>query len=241
MSEHSLKVVQSNELTEATYFLPLQAKRLIWLCLRQRYQKKDAYNTDPMFTISVPEYAQTFNVSSSTASKDLRMAVELISEKAITFHLHNDDYEVVKRPWLAEAGAKKGWGEWTIEFNQKIMPYITGLTSRFTTYSLYDCGKLKSVRIIRLYECLCQYRSTGVFTVTHDWLSDRFMLPESQKTNRAELKRSFIDPAIKNINKNTSLKVSYTESNNGDFVFNFLETKELPSDFLSEELDVEQD
>lgn len=223
MKENQLKVVQSNELTEAAYYLPLQAKRLLWLCLRQRYMKSEAINENPLFHISVGEYADTFHVSTPTASRDMKYAVETISEKAVTFHLHNDDYEIVKRPWLAEAGAKKGWGEWSIEFNQKIMPYITGLSSNFTTYSLYDCGKLKSVRVIRLYECLCQYRSTGIFKTTHEWLVDRFHLPESQRQNRAELKRTFIEPAVKNINKSTQIKVNYKEEEDGSFTFHFID------------------
>jgi hypothetical protein len=30
----------------------------------------------------------------------------------------------------------------------EVMPYLMGLTSQFTTYSLYDCGKINSVRVI---------------------------------------------------------------------------------------------
>ncbi len=221
MTRKNLSVTQSNELTEATYSLELQSKRVIWLCLMQRYHKKETNNLNPLFTISVNDYANMFGVSTSTASRDVKKAVDLLSEKAITFHVHDQDYEVIKRPWLAEAGAKSGWGEWNIEFNHKIMPYIAGLTSRFTTYNLYDCGKLKSVNTIRLYECLCQYRSTGVFTATHEWLVDRFELPKSQAQNRAEMRRTFIEQSVKNINKNTMLKVVFSEDLDGRFVFNF--------------------
>lgn len=229
MTRKKISVTQSNELTEATYSLDLQSKRLIWLCLMQRYHQKEINNLNPLFTISVKDYAETFGVAAHTASKDVRKAIEGLSEKAITFHIHDEHFEVVKRPWLAEAGAKSGWGEWSIEFNQKIMPFIAGLTSRFTTYDLYDCGKLKSVNTIRLYECLCQYRSTGVFTASHEWLVERFELPKSQANNRAELRRAFIEPSIKNINKNTMLNVSYSENSEGRFVFNFVfrETRRL--------------
>jgi len=224
VSKKHLNVKQSNELTEATYSLALQAKRLIWLCLRQRYIRGEDDNTNPVFEISVADYAATFNVSSHTASKDIREAVKLISKESVVFH-GEAEYEEITRPWLAEAGAKRGWGLWSIEFNPKIMPYITGLSSKFTTYSLYDCGKLKSVKMIRLYECLCQYRATGVFKVKPEWLANRFMLPDSQKNNRAELKRGFLEPAVKNINLKTQMRISLTEDKDGSFIFNFIENK----------------
>ena len=70
------------------------------------------------------------------------------------------------------------------------MPFLVGLTSQFTTYSLYDCGQLNSVRVIRLYESLCQFGAL-VSGSPHDWLCERFMLPASQKNNIAEMKRTF--------------------------------------------------
>lgn len=38
---NALKISQSNELTEAAYYLPLQAKRVLWLCLMQTYYQQE--------------------------------------------------------------------------------------------------------------------------------------------------------------------------------------------------------
>jgi plasmid replication initiation protein len=221
-------IKQSNELTEAAYYLPLQAKRVLWLCLMQAYfsdTQDDDSDVLPLFKISVADYVKYFNVATSVASRDVKAGVNALGESTVTFYPKEGEFEEVKRPWLAEAGMKRGRGSWQIEFNYKVMPFLVGLTSQFTTYSLYDCGQLNSVRVIRLYESLCQFRSTGVWITSHEWLCERFMLPASQKSNIAEMKRTFLEPALKKINDKTPLKVNYKTEEDGRLLFNFLDKK----------------
>ncbi|HFK1597964.1 TPA: replication initiation protein, partial [Klebsiella pneumoniae] len=54
----------------------------------------------------------------------------------------------------------------------------------------------------------------------------RFMLPASQKNNIAEMKRTFLEPALKKINEKTPLKVTYTTEEDGRLLFNFLDKKQ---------------
>ncbi|EIW9242239.1 replication initiation protein, partial [Klebsiella pneumoniae] len=55
---------------------------------------------------------------------------------------------------------------------------------------------------------------------------ERFMLPASQKNNIAEMKRTFLEPALKKINEKTPLKVTYTTEEDGRLLFNFLDKKQ---------------
>ena len=217
-------ISQSNELTEAAYYLPLQAKRVLWLCLMQTYFVKDADDeVSPVFNISVADYQNFFKVGVDTASADVKKGVKALSESTVTFHPKDGEFEQITRPWLAEAGLKRGRGNWQVEFNYKVMPYMVGLSSQFTSYSLYDCGKINSVRVIRLYESLCQYKSSGVWITSQDWLAERFLLPESQKSNFAEMKRTFILPSLKKINDNTPLMAAMTENSDGRLVFTIVD------------------
>jgi plasmid replication initiation protein len=225
--QNALKISQSNELTEAAYYLPLQAKRVLWLCLMQTYYQQEHPG---VFTVKVADYQRYFKVSQATASTDVRKGIDELGNRQVTFFPSEGEYEEVRRPWLAEAGLKRGRGQWNIEINPKVMPYLTGLTSQFTTYTLLDCGRINSVRVIRLYESLCQYRSSGIWITSAAWLADRYELPDSQRANFAEMKRTFLVPAMEKINSLTPIKVSMKETDNGKLIFSILARPlQLPS------------
>ncbi|WP_227630707.1 replication initiation protein [Klebsiella michiganensis] len=64
---------------------------------------------------------------------------------------------------------------------------------------------------------------SGLWVTTHAWLNDCFLLPESQQKNLAELKRSFLDPALKQINEKTPLFAKYRIDDSGKFLFSILD------------------
>ena len=74
-----VNISQSNELTEAAYYLPLQAKRVLWLCLMQCYpMKDDPDSVSPIFTVTVADYQKYFKVSVDTASTDVKKGHGLV-------------------------------------------------------------------------------------------------------------------------------------------------------------------
>ena len=82
-------IKQSNELTEAAYYLPLQAKRVLWLCLMQAYfndNQEDDSDVLPLFKISVSDYVKYFNVATSVASRDVKAGVNALGESTVTFY-----------------------------------------------------------------------------------------------------------------------------------------------------------
>ncbi|HGT5496678.1 TPA: replication initiation protein [Escherichia coli] len=61
------------------------------------------------------------------------------------------------------------------------------------------------------------------FRILRAPLNDRFVLPESQQKNLAELKRSFLDPALKQINEKTPLLAKYSIDDSGKFLFSIID------------------
>lgn len=219
-------ISQANELTEAAYYLSLAAKRVLWLCLWQSYKRKgQSLESNPLFTVNVADYQELFGVTKVRASADVKAGVEQLYEASVTFYPTDGETAFIKRRWLAEMGMRVGKGQWSVAFNERIIPFMHGLTTQFTTYSIHDCGKLNSTRAIRLYESLCQFRSTGIWCVRPDELATRFELPDSQRNNVAEMKRTFLNPSLKRITETTPLAVRLTQDPKGNFVFNIADKK----------------
>jgi plasmid replication initiation protein len=166
-------------------------------------------------------------VNEISASRDLKAAMAELLKNSVTFFPKDGEYEEISYPWLDRQSVKRGRGEYVVEFNRNLVPYITGLSEKFTQFYLHHCGKLNNARTIRLYESLCQWAQAGVWKVDVGWLVSRYELPKSQAENFAEMRRKFIDPAIKRINENTPLKVDFKTSKGGShktqtLVFNII-------------------
>ncbi|MFU2512474.1 RepB family plasmid replication initiator protein [Pseudoalteromonas sp. ASV78] len=202
-------ITQSNEISEAAYYLSLKAKRVLWMCFTQLKSSENADFTDGIFDVYVNDYQNLFGVSTQTASTDVKAGLSEISNSSVKFYPKEGEYEEIERPWLIEKAMRRGRGSYRVDFNPRLVPYIVGLTQQFTMFYLHECGRINNSRTIRLYENLCQWRNSGVWVITPQWLAERYKLPDSQKDNFAEMKRSFLEPAIKRINKETPLHVSY--------------------------------
>ena len=216
----SNNISQSNELTEAAYYLPLKAKRVLWMCLKQTYSRKDSEDhLSPMFSLRVRDYQEIFGVNAQQASKDMKSGIADLLKASVTFYPKESDYEELSMPWLSITGLRSGRGVWDLELNRHLIPYMAGLTSQFTTYSLLDCAKLKNPRMIRLYESLCQYRATGIWVTSFQFLAERYELPYSQRNNTAEMKRGFLNPSVKKINACTPLTNKISDDEAGKNIF----------------------
>ena len=102
-----IKVKQSNELTEAAYYLSLKAKRVLWLCLMQTYftasvsedDDEMAVLGDSTFKVKVADYEQIFQVSRNQAIKDVKEGVFELSRSAVIFYPKEGRFDCVARPW----------------------------------------------------------------------------------------------------------------------------------------------
>lgn len=131
-----VNISQSNELTEAAYYLPLQAKRVLWLCLMQCYPlKDDPDSVSPVFTVTVADYQKFFKVSVDTASTDVKKGVTALAKiPPAEDILYRSGMHIIDKYEITEGVAKF---EITRPGHYVIIPEIYSRSDELTDYTLF--------------------------------------------------------------------------------------------------------
>mgnify|MGYP001013529264 len=114
----------------------------------------------------------------------------------------------VKNPYFHDTLRGEDWNSVLLVFSEAVTPLLSDLKSEFTKYLASDLKGLSSAYAIRIYELIKQYENIGKREIA---ISDlRFMLCLQDKYPLfGNLQQRIIDPAIREINKNTPMQVTY--------------------------------
>lgn len=210
-------VVKSNALIEASYRLSLNEQRLILSCISQI--RRDEPVTDKiMYSISASEFAKVCNL-------DLKVAYQQLQSAALT--LKRREVRITQEPngagrrketlianWVQSIKYSEGNGEIKLRFNHDMLPYLTELTRCFTSYKLKTIVCMSSSYGVRIYELLAQWRSLGEKELSIEWLREALQL-ENQYKPMCNFKARVLDPAMKDINKNSDIWVTWKQKKTG--------------------------
>ncbi|WP_028301871.1 RepB family plasmid replication initiator protein [Oceanospirillum beijerinckii] len=221
-------VYKSNALIDsASYRLSVMEQRIILSCI-SKVRREDEVTDEIMYSVHASEISEL----SSTNKKDIypRLKEAAFRLKRREVKLHRDANNNSKRVktlitnWVQTIVYNDNEGSIELRFSKDILPYISRLNKNFTRYRLQEIGELDSAHAIRLYEILVQYKAAGCREVLVEDLKEMMQL-EDRYNKIAELKRRVIDPAVDQINKHTTLTVTYDQMKQGRkivaFVFSF--------------------
>ncbi len=210
-------VAKGNELITASYSLSISEQRVILLCLAKLDSRKSMpYGYE--FTISVDDLSKETGVTRENAYRDLRNAINRLYDRNIRLDQNNP--EATMR-WLWKKVPSKENGTITVSFSPEIMPYISELKERFTSYRLRDVSRFKNSYSIRIYELLSQFKKRNELMVDIKWLRDALALGEKYPRN-IDLKRNVIFPAINEINDYSNLNVTVIDGKRGKEISCFI-------------------
>jgi len=198
----------------------------------------DYQNKPREIVISASDYARHFDTHINTAYQALQDATKDLMARQFTFIDIVDGKKIKKTSrWVSEIGYGVNEAVVTMKFAPAIMPLISELERRFTSYSLDRIASLNSAYAVRLYELLIQWRSTGLTPLIKlDDLRQKLGVEKNEYPRMTDFKKRVLDLGIEQINEHTDITAKYKQIKKGreivGFEFSFKE-KSKPIDSTS--------
>ncbi|MBU2968708.1 RepB family plasmid replication initiator protein [Pseudoalteromonas sp. C2R02] len=198
-------IAQANILTSAKKNLNRSQRRIFYICLRDTYQQ--SWPDGGRFKICPRQYSDLFDLSLHEAREDIRNGIKEFNKgSSVTF---TDDKEVpndivdVSIPWLSIIKHYRKRGDYTVGINSELRKYIEPMAHDLS-YSLLqedELFKLKNEYAMCLYENLCRFRNTGIYTIKHEDIVNNWGVPKSYQKNNSLLRLNVVDKAVNEISK----------------------------------------
>lgn len=223
-------VTQDNALINASYTLDLVEKRLILLAIAKSRQTGKGITSKDYLEIHAADYAECFGVERQTSYSVLKSASESLFGRYFTYESITDKGNIAihKARWTSEVSYIENESKVQIVFGPSIVPFITALEKRFTSYFINDVKNLTSVYAVRLYELIIAWRSlhqTPVFAIEEFRL--KLGISESEYPRMYDFKKRVLDVAISQINKDSNIQIKMEQHKKGrsitGFSFTFVE------------------
>lgn len=215
-------IVKDNVLINASYTLDLTEQRLILLAILEARESNTP--TDKDLTVHVDSYINHFKVHRNTAYQALQDASRNLFERRFSYQklTPKGNIENVMSRWVQRISYVENEALVRIKFSDDVIPLITNLEKHFTSYELEQVSSLTSAYAVRLYEVLIAWRSTGKAPMIKvDELRLKLGVLNTEHQRMEAFKRRVLEPAVKQINDHTDIKVEYEQHKRGRSILGF--------------------
>lgn len=233
-------IKRANTLNESHYRLKEVTQRVLALAIEQAQEIKQLTGQDLIKagtkTIVVADYyAKVYGVDRDTAYTALKVAMDDLYQAEYHWKELDQDGNIneYRTRFVSHIGYLGGQGAVEFCLTEQARNHILNLTKNFTWYEIRQLSQLGKYSI-RLYEILCQYRSTGKLIIGIDELRYSLGLLKDDYTDMSNFKRKVLDFAIGEVLKFTDIeKLEYEQEKQGRTIvgFNFsfrFKAKEKP-------------
>jgi plasmid replication initiation protein len=208
-------VRKSNDFIEARYKFDIWEMRF-FLSVLSKIERDD--QNFEVYRVKYRDIIKDFGLSSNNAYAMLREGAKNLMNKTVTLKYEKDGvvrgemYHLIRKIDYLESGQKQD-GESQeyidVKIEEDLKPFLLQLSKNFTAYDLKNVSKLGTYSI-RIYELLKQYESIGKRTLKVEEMKLMFDLSKEYPLF-ANFYQKVIEPAIKEINKYTDLRVATPE------------------------------
>lgn len=214
-TQGSMLVTKANTIVEASYRLTLQEQRLILFCVAQ-VDSRRPLDQQRTFVIEAGPFRETFGIAQEKVYEELKDAAKRLFERKVTI-TDAQNGQVTLLRWVSLIRYENRKGRVVLNFAPEMLPFISDLKDRFTSYPLEAVAKLSSTFALRLFELLAQYARVGRRQMSVEELRRCLDCVESYP-RFSEFERWVISPSIAQLNERTDLRVQYEKVSSGRYV-----------------------
>lgn len=219
-------VVKDNALINASYNLDTIEQRLVLLAIVRARATGQGINADTVLRIHAKDYMQQFNVEKHAAYEALKNSAKNLFGRQFGY-VETDPItnkkKIIHSRWVSQIAYIDDAATVEVIFTPAVVPLITRLEERFTSYQLKQVSQLTSKYAIRLYELIIQWREVGrtpIFEMLD--LRSKLGLTEEDYPRTDTFKVKVIEAGLKQINKLTDITANYEQQKTGRTITGFL-------------------
>ena len=223
MANEKAMVVKDNLLIEASYRLELSEQRLILMAIVKARATKPI-TSDTVLEVTAKDYSEICDMDIRNAYRRMKEAAETLFERKVRLrstHERTGKNAITTTRWVSSCTYVEQAGIVELQLAPKIIPYITDLESKFTSYQLKNVAQMTSTYAIRLYELLAQYKTIGARYLQIQQLKEFLGADEKSYERLDNFKRIVLKVAVEQINTLTDLDVSFIDKKSGRSVVGF--------------------
>lgn len=205
-------VAKSNALVRASYKLNLQEQRLVLAAISKLDSRRPSITPrgdQTTIRVSALEFGETFGIDKRKAYEELKDATNELFERRIT---EINGKQTTKMRWVSKVQYHDGEGWAELTFSMDVLPLLTLLRAKFTSYSLQRVAGLRSTYSIRIFEMLAQFAGTGLLRIELEDLIRQLDLPY---TRYADVARRVIKPAVEELQAKSNMEIEWRAIKSG--------------------------
>lgn len=195
------RVTTANDLIQASYSLTLNEQRLV-LSAISKINSRTANHSPLKIKVTAMEFGETFGINAKHAYTELKEAANSLFDRELR---PANAKGKTRMRWVStyvDYHVGEGWAELT--FNSDIVPFLTLIKEKFTSYQLGRAASLRRPTTIRLFQLLMQFERTGFFTIELERFIKILELPYERF---ADVRRWIIEPAIAELKLKSNLDI----------------------------------
>ena len=232
-------VVKTNQLNSALQNLSLPEIRIIQLAIVDARETNTGLSTDKPLRIDALRYAEIFETTRQNGYKRMKDAEENLFNRRFSYI--DERGKLIKSRWIQQVTYLDDEGAIELVFTLAVVNGISridGAEDFFTSYLLEQTASMDSIYSVRLYELLVQWvsaKNTPLFDL--DKFRNQLGVEDHEYKRMGNFKLRVLDLAVKEINKKSDIKVTYSQVKKGRTITGFkfkVLAKDKPKDVKQE-------